>query len=72
MTSEIVQGVAERADAELQCGGQQRREQSEQEKPSSRRGLPPCDHRGKQVSAEEGDEPAERMRLTPRPQIAPE
>ncbi len=72
VTPEIVQGIAERADAELQPGGQQRREQSEQEEPSPRRGLPPGDRRGKQVSAEEGDEPAERMRLTPRSQIAPE
>ena len=72
MAPEIVEGVAERAHAELQARGQQRREQREQKESSPRRGLPPGDRRGEQVSAKEGDEPAERMRLAFGPQIAPE
>jgi hypothetical protein len=69
---EIVEGVAEGADAELQPGGQKRREQDEKKEASPRRSLAPGDPRGQQVSTEESDEPAERMRLAFRPEIAPE
>ena len=72
MAPEIVEGVAKGAHTELQARGEKRCEQREQKESSARRGLPPGHRRGEQVSAEEGDEPAERIRLAFRPQIAPE